>query len=423
MITFKAVIIPSNRRKDGTYPVVIRITYKGKSRRLPTPIACAPSELTRTLRIKSPSVLSATDYHIRQMREAVRDLSPFDIETKDVDFIVRHIRRKLSGVDFELDFFEFADSFIAGKRTASTIASYVSALNALERFVGKRELDINDITKAMLLRFKDALDRHPKLGYNRHSGEYKETSVERKDTSVSAVYLMKLAHIYNAAKEKYNDEDTGYIPIPKSPFTAIPKHKGPSDGQKSIGVEGIQRLIDVEPKCLNERIALDVYILSFLLMGANMADLYNASPVAGSVWVYNRRKTATRRQDKAEMRAYIQAEALPYIERLQDASGKGKWWLPALHQIGKDKDDCTRVVNLQLRKICKRNGFEDFTFYSARHTFATLARKAGVERAVIDECLCHVGDYEMADIYAERDWDQINAANRKVIELFKWKGD
>lgn len=30
MITFKAIIVPGNRRKDGTYPVNIRVTYMQK---------------------------------------------------------------------------------------------------------------------------------------------------------------------------------------------------------------------------------------------------------------------------------------------------------------------------------------------------------------------------------------------------------
>lgn len=51
---------------------------------------------------------------------------------------------------------------------------------------------------------------------------------------------------------------------------------------------------------------------------------------------------------------------------------------------------------------------------------ATLARKAGVEKALVDECLCHVGDFQLTDIYAERDWDLINGANEKVLALFRW---
>ena len=38
----------------------------------------------------------------------------------------------------------------------------------------------------------------------------------------------------------------------------------------------------------------------------------------------------------------------------------------------------------------------------------------------MDECLCHIGDYKMTDIYLEPDWEMLNEANLKVLELFRW---
>ena len=35
IVTFKPIVI--NKRKDGTWPVKIRVTFKGVSRRLPPP--------------------------------------------------------------------------------------------------------------------------------------------------------------------------------------------------------------------------------------------------------------------------------------------------------------------------------------------------------------------------------------------------
>ena len=49
-----------------------------------------------------------------------------------------------------------------------------------------------------------------------------------------------------------------------------------------------------------------------------------------------------------------------------------------------------------------------------------MARKAGVEKALVDEGLCHIGDFPVTDIYAERDWENINAGNAKVLALFNW---
>lgn len=66
-------------------------------------------------------------------------------------------------------------------------------------------------------------------------------------------------------------------------------------------------------------------------------------------------------------------------------------------------------------------GIPVFTFYAARHSYATLARnKAKLEKATVDECLCHIGDYKMTDIYLEPDWEMLNEANLKVLELFRW---
>ena len=95
-----------------------------------------------------------------------------------------------------------------------------------------------------------------------------------------------------------------------------------------------------------------MFILSFGLMGANMADLYYATPFKGE-WIYNRQKTMTRRADRAEMRVVIPAEMQPYIERLQDASGS--WWLPVLHRMARNKDYATAKGNDAVKKWCEDN--------------------------------------------------------------------
>jgi hypothetical protein len=43
-----------------------------------------------------------------------------------------------------------------------------------------------------------------------------------------------------------------------------------------------------------------------------------------------------------------------------------------------------------------------------------------VEKATVDDALGHKGDFDVADIYAERAWDLVDEANRKVLDLFNW---
>lgn len=417
MITFKAIVIPGNRLKDGTYPVKVRVTFKGVSRRLPTTLYATSNDLTRSLKIKSADILNRTDGLIADMRDAVKDVSPFDLDNWDVDKVVAHIRKKLTADTFRLDFFEWSERYLVCK-TPVTRRAYDNALNTFERFLGERKIDVNDITRSMLLDFVDFVDSQPKIYYDHKTGERKPCKVEKIARASSSRHLMKLQHLYNASKDRYNDEDSGRIVIPRSPFNTITKVFPASQGQKNLGAELMQRIINAQTADPMERIALDAFVLSFGLMGANMADLYNAVPFTGQ-WVYNRQKVATRRADKAEMRVDIPEVLAPYIERLQ-GSGRG-WWLPALHRVGKDKDICTAKVNRALKRWCEKNEIQPFTFYSARHTWGSLARNsARIEKALVDECLCHKGDFALADIYIERDYALINEANRKVLDLFQW---
>ena len=415
MITFKAIIIPNNRRKDGTYPVKIRVTFKGVSRRLPTTLVCKSTDLTRGNKIKNADILSKSDELINRMRGAVKDISPFDLETQDVDWVVRHIKDSLTQEDFHLDFFEWSDRYILTK-SETTRRAYSCALNTLERFLGKRSIDINDISRSLLLDFMDRVDNEKKMHYNCKTGQVEESKANKIPKGASTRHLAKLEHLFNAAKEKYNDEDSGRILIPRSPFSKIIKVYPVSNGQSNLGQELMQRIISSQVDNDVMRTALDMFIVSFGLMGANMADLYYAKPVQEE-WVYNRQKTSSRRADRAEMRVAIPEQLKPYLERLK---GKGGWWLNRLHEFASTKDFATARVNRCLKKWCEDNEVEVFTFYAARHTFASLARKQGVDKSTIDDCLGHKGSFQVADIYAEKAWGLMQEANRKVLEMFTW---
>lgn len=417
MPSFKAVVIPGDRRNDGTYNVKIRVLHNRGQRRIPTSLYARPADLTRSLKIKNPDILSKCDDLVVQMRAAISDINPFDLADMSVVDLVSHIRAAMKAEAFRLDFFAFADSWIQCKAPA-TRRNYEGALRSLERWLGRRELDVNAVTRRMVLDYMEATDAEPKLQWSHSRKALVETS-KPKGGGTASRYVMKLAHIYDAARARYNDEDTGRILIPRDPFSRIEYHLPPSEGQKNLGAELMQRIIDAQTDDPLERTALDVFVVSFATMGANFADLYWAVPPRDGVWRYNRQKTRTRRADRAAMVVRVPACVQARLRRLGEADG-ASWWLPALHALSDDKTFASQRVNRGLANWCAKNGVDRFTFYAARHTWATLARKAGVEKALVDECLCHVGDYALTDIYAERDWDLINGANDRVLALFRW---
>ena len=417
MITFKPVVHAHRRRKDGTYPVTIRVTFGRKCRYLPTTITATAGDMTRSLKIKNADIVARTNELCDRLRSEASSLNPFELEGKDVDWVVARLRDALRTQDFRLDFFTWADTYLQTKSEGNR-PKYETALRAFERYLGKRSIDINAITHAMLVGFAEKCDTGPKLAYSYKRGLV--TSSKPRTGPISPQYLSRLSHIFDAAKDKYNDEDGGAVVIPRSPFRKLnmtpPK---PTTGQKPVAVEVIQAMIDDRSSSPAVRRSLDVFVVGFALMGANIADLWEATPQNGVWWSYNRRKTRARRADGAFIRCKIPHEIGPFLARL-GAGTSSSWWLPSLRACGSSASVAGQTINRNLRTWCEARKIDPFTFYACRHTWATLARKQGVEKATVDEGLGHVGDFRITDIYAERDWERIADANRRVLSLFRW---
>ena len=314
MITFKPIVVSNHKKKDGTYPVKIRVYFNGKTRRLPTTLVCRQSDLTRTLKIKNQDILEKADELIARMRKITNPLTIYELENRDVDWVINKIKDGLSGEHFALDFFEWADKYILSKSIA-TRAAYIRALNAFERFLGERELDINDISKMLLLEFMEFIDEEPKMHYDGKLKAVVKTDKKKVAKAASSQHLMKLQHVFNAAKDRYNDEDADKIRIPRSPFDGIKKvFPSGGKGQHALDRKIIQRMIVAHPSDKNMRRALDAYIVSFGLMGVNLADMYFAIPFEGNRWVYNRLKVTERRDDKAELQVDIPPQIMPYLK-------------------------------------------------------------------------------------------------------------
>jgi hypothetical protein len=418
MITFMPVILAHHKRRDGTYPVKMRVTFRGKARFLPTTIICAPSDVTRGLKIKNPAIIARCNEITDRMRNEASALNTFDLEGKDVDDVVRMLRKSMRKQDFRLDFFQWADTYLTCKSEGNR-RKYDTALRAFARFLGEPHIDINDITHALLVDFADACDAGPKMSYSYIKGTVEPSSKPRTGP-ISPHYLSKLSHIYDAAKERYNDEDGGAVVIPRSPFRKLNMTPpAPTTAQKALPVDVLQAMIDDDDASPMERRALDVFLVGFALMGANIADLWEAAPPRGRWWGYNRRKTRNRRADGAFIRCEVSPFISPLLARLGEGSSRA-FWLPVVRALGKDAAIAGMMVNRGLRSWCERRGVEVFTYYAGRHSWATLARKIGIEKATVDEGLGHVGDYKIADIYAERDWERIAEANRRVLALLRW---
>lgn len=396
--TFSYVIFPHHKRSDGTITVKIRMIHNSKAKYCTTSVTVTKEQLTKRMdKITDQRVVDALNVKLDEYR---RIASLIDgAEYYSADMLWERIQETLrGGHTFSLDYFDYAKT----KRAAmdkKTAEGYKSAFNMLERYLGKDHIDINQIDYKFLLKFRDFIEQQTSKG-----------------SRAVSYYLSCLRHIHNLAREEYNDDDTGIVRIPRQPF-----HKGlippqPVTQHRTLSLEQMHAIMSYDPHTERGRLAKDVFLLSFYLIGINTADLYYLAPesLKNGIINYNRCKTDSTRQDGAPMSVRVEPEADELL--LQH---KGRRLLFDFADRYSTHQNFNKNVNKGLKEIGDAIGVSDLSTYYARHTWATFARnECGVEKATVHEALNHAPDKSerITDIYVKRDWSHVWEANRKVLD-------
>jgi integrase len=430
--TFKAVVYADNKKQDGTYNVKIRVTHNRRSLKVSTNIYVFPDDLGRKLQIKNQETIDQTDDLIRNWRKIVNRLG-YTADAMDVKQIVEHIKNiEANGDVFKLDFIEYGRK-IASAKSSGTARTYESALNALERYTKGQPLDISRITAKFLADFEAFLINEPALRYDRKNGITTTTKSKSNGRAISH-YLANIRHIHNEAKKEFNDEDTGVIRIPQSPFKKYTVKRPPKPKKRALSQETIQAIINLPD--LDRRdgsvvdftrrdLARDCFLLSFALAGMNAADLYDCKATdfdaRQKVITYKRRKTRTRRADEAETKIKIETCVWPLVEKYIDPAGDQ---LFCFHKHYSTSNGFTTALNVGLRQVETAVGSDKhITFYAGRHSWATIGRSKAlnIDKYTVHEGLNHVDDeMKITDIYVDKDYSVIWEANAKILGIFDW---
>ena len=417
MLTIKAEIKKSELKVDGTYNVKIRFTLDRKVKRLSTNLFITSKDLTKSLKFKEDtSIKRAIDGLVLYYREQCFKLQ-LDQNHYSLDEIIEFLNGEQEKQQ-TIDFIKFSREWIAST-TIKGAPNYTTAINALVRFIGKEELDINLITLDFLESFKAFLNKEREIRTKRLMQQGKRVPSNR---SLS-LYLISIKKLFNEAKKKYNKKEKNLILIPNSPFMELEIPKQEATRKRAISADIIKKLWKLPYKDMKKgykstchyNLAKDCFILSFCLMGINSADLYNATEMEGNTIVYNRTKTKDRRLDKAQMKVDIPRLILPLVEKYKDKTGKR---LFNFYQYYADEKDFNKAINYGLKEICTILEIDDLEYYAARHSWATIAlNKAGIDKYIVHAALNHIDDaMKVTDIYIERDFVNENKANTKVAK-------
>ena len=417
MLTIKAEIKRSELKVDGTYNVKIRFTLDRKVKRLSTNLFVTQQDLTKSLKFKEDtSIKREIDRLVLYYRELCLKLQ-LDQNHYSLDEIIEFLNGEQEKQQ-TIDFIKFSREWI-GSATIKGAPNYTTAINALVRFIGKEELDVNLITLDFLEQFKTFLIGERDARTKKLMQQGKRVTSNR----TLSLYLVSIKKLFNEAKRKFNKKDKNLILIPNSPFEDFKIPKQEATRKRAIPADIIKKVWKLPYKEMKKgykstcryNLAKDCFILSFCLMGINSADLYNASEMRGNTIIYNRTKTKARRLDGAKMMVDIPKIVQPLIDKYKDSTGKR---LFNFYQYYGDEKTFNKAINSGLKEIGSILEVDDSEYYAARHSWATIAlNKVGIDKYIVHAALNHIDDsMKVTDIYIERDFVNENKANTKVVK-------
>lgn len=299
MATVNAVILKNEQKKDGTWNVKIRVTQKRASTYISTPHYLIAKQLRKDFTIKDTFIIDLIAPVLAEYRKVI---SALGIRGEMMTAKEIADRLKVYHQSKDVNFSQFLDVHIeklilAGK--TSSADNFKTVRNSLHDFFAGNTIMASDITFKMLKSYERFLTQPRKVARKDQYGK-SVTRILPGVTSGLHNYMRDLRVLFNAAREKYNDEDNGVLMIPHYPFKKYKVESPQAPQKRNLTIEQIRtiRNCNVSPDTRAE-LARDLFMLSFYLCGMNAVDLYHLSSLNNGRVEYQRSKTAGRRKDRA----------------------------------------------------------------------------------------------------------------------------
>lgn len=367
-------------RKDGSRKVYILVTDKTR-KRIATTMIVRKEDLTKSGNIKNASKMAEIQKFIT---DAIRKVDNEPLKVEKQEGRTKEVVRIISGEEGR-DFLGWADSWIS-KCGLAGAKNYMCAINSFRKFVARDHLLFAEITPQLLTDYCESLAQ-------KQRGQ--------------SQYLACIRHIWNEAERLLPDDE-----VPRSPFRKFRVPRQQFVGQRAVDVSIINKVYNyVATPGSRAELARNCYILSFCLIGTNSVDLYNCTCYEDGIIKYDRTKTKGRRADNAHIEIKVLPIIAHIIEKYRDKTGKRTFDFYTRYE---SSASFNKNINRGLKEID-----DTLTFYTARHTWATIARnELHKSREDVDEALNHKSaSTSLLDIYVKKDWRIINEINAEVVDF------
>lgn len=400
--------------RSGEAQVKIGINKKGSSAYLPLGIWILPSQWDNVKeRVKDHKSKNYINSFIQQRKaDVLHKMMELTTEGKLTKMTATQIKNVLAEIFEPSDtgknlFLARYKSYADSRPAASTREIYHQTLKRITEFSNKASsLTFEDITKEWLVDFDMFLLKYnvAKNGRNIHFRNIRAVFNDAIDNDVTTCYPFR--------KFKIRPEETI---------------------KRSLTIEQLRQLFNAEVEPWQKRY-LDMFKLSFYLIGINVTDLCNLDEITGDGYiVYRRAKT------HKLYRIKVEEEALEIINsyrgetkllNLLDGISKPKVFMMKMDRGLKTIGQSIMVENPRWRQGSKKHRytkkyeplFPNLTSYWARHTWATLASELDIPNETISAALGHSITNKTTAIYIDYNKAKVDAANRLVIDYVLSKG-
>lgn len=412
------------------YRVRIRVIYNRKIRNFNT---------WKSLTIKEWEILSNNGWKPLQLHEW-KDFSTVSI--KDIKEIIQdinshyeiikgHIKNLTEKDSFS---FEALDIELQRKTNSHTIDEYFNnkiqelkdedregtrlyydnVLKGIIRYKGEN-IPIKTITPDWLKGYERFL-----LSEVKQSKKGKKVSRGKTFTTVG-MHMRAIRAIMNTAKKKGIIKEIGY------PFGSDRYQIPTGESRKlALTIEQIGKIVNFTDGNPKTDLYRDLWFFSYLANGINFADLLRLkySDITGNEISWLREKTLHTSKHKKYITAYITPEMDSIIKKHGNTPAHDNYIFPFLKpglapkQQKVTVNDIIRRVNRKMKYIGEQTGTGKISTYTARHSYATVLKRAGSNIAFISESLGH-SDLKTTENYLASFEHSERAKNAALLTNFK----
>jgi len=287
------------------------------------------------------------------------------------------------------EFFDEIVNRLKLEKRLGNASAYKDTLSSMTRFAKKLDIPFHDIDLPWLKQY--------------------ETWMRSNDNSENTIgfHFRTLRAAYNMAIED-NVIKKDYYPFDRFKVTRFSK----ATRKRAITKIEITKIIELDMSKLTNyytpylQFSKDLFLFSYLGCGINFTDIANIKyeNLSDNRIFYERQKTGK------QINFQLQPMALEIMGRYQSENIKPDDYIfPILdknfHVTIQQKYDrihkVTKGVNNTLKKIGQKVGLNfPLTTYVARHTFATVLKRSGINTAIISESLGHSSE-RVTQIYLD----------------------